>query len=274
MEDRIKFLIETYGNDDQRTNAWFQKRGEMLTASEIWKCFNSSQAARNEIILSKLQPPKNNQGSGVSSLIWGTRFEPIAKEIYCFLEKIEIKDLSCVVHPEHSFIGASPDGLILSNDHRNGRLIEIKCPISRSFDDTTPIPEHYYHQMQLQLECAGLQECDYVEMQFVKCSYTEWTEDNSQFRSCFAVHNNGEVRYRNIFDSLTVEEWSSKELGNDIMDWQIVYWFMKNFRQKLVAKDLDWMPTHFPQIKSVWDEILEHRKNGTLPQVKTTILSL
>ena len=274
MEEQIKFLIDTYGDDDQRTTAWFQKRGEMLTASEIWKCFNSTSAARNEIITSKLQEAKKSSGNGVSALIWGTRFEQIAKEIYCKTEDIYIKDLACVVHPDYSYIGASPDGLILSKNERNGRLIEIKCPISRLFDETTPIPEHYYHQMQLQLECTDLQECEYVEMQFKRCSYTEWVEEPGEFKSCFAVNNEGVVLYRIINDPLTVEEWTSLTIGDAIMDWQVIYWVLKSSQMKLVKKDPDWMPTHFPQIKSVWDEVLEHRKNGTVPQVKSTILSL
>ena len=273
MEDQIKFLIETYGNDDQRTAAWFQKRGEMLTASEIWKCFNSSASARNEIINSKLNVAKKTGGS-VGSLIWGTRFEAIAKEIYCMKEGITIKDLACIVHPEHSFIGASPDGLILCNNERNGRLIEIKCPISRVFNETTPVPEHYYHQMQLQMECARLSECEYVEMQFGRCGYTEWKEDVSEIKSCFAVNNEGVVNYRLITDTRSVEEWTTQEIGSAIMDWQILYWTLKSWRMKLVHKDEDWMPTHFPEIKSVWDEVLEHRKNGTIAQVKSTILSL
>jgi putative phage-type endonuclease len=273
MEEQIKFLIDTYGDDDQRTAAWFQKRGEMLTASEIWKCFNSSQSARNEIIMSKLQSSKKGGGS-VGALIWGTRFESIAKEIYCKTQGITIKDLACIVHPEHSFIGASPDGLILCNNERNGRLIEIKCPISRAFDDTTPVPEHYYHQMQLQLECSGLQECEYVEMQFKRCSYNEWVEETCEFKSCFAVNNEGVVKYRLITDTRTVEEWTSAEIGGAIMDWQLMYWSMKSSRMKLIQKDADWMPSHFAEIKSVWDEVLEHRKNGTVPQVKSTILEL
>jgi putative phage-type endonuclease len=273
MEEQIKFLIEKYGNDDQRTDAWFQKRGEMLTASEIWKCFNSTPAARNEIITSKLAAPKKGGGS-VGALIWGTRFESIAKEIYCKTEGITIKDLACVVHPEHSFIGASPDGLILCNNERNGRLIEIKCPISRAFDETTPVPDHYYHQMQLQIECTGLQECEYVEFQFKRCGYTEWKEEVTQFKSCFAVNNEGSVNYRSIDDVRSVEQWIVEEIGGAIMEWQVMYWALKSSRMKLIHKDLDWMPTHFPEIKSVWDEVLEHRANNTLPQVKTAILQL
>jgi putative phage-type endonuclease len=272
MQERIDYLLENYGIDDQRTAAWFTKRGEMLTASEIWKCFgDATQASRNELIISKLTPPKKQDGQGVGALIWGTRFEPVAKEIYCHLEDVKLVDLSCVKHPQHDFIGASPDGLILSDDHRNGRLIELKCPISRIFDDTTPVPDHYYHQMQLQLECTGLEECDYVEMQFKTMNYSQWMETASEFKSCFAVSSTGEVKYRSINDMFDVNDWQTMF---DLMEWQLVYWVLAHKRTKLIKKDADWMPTHFPEMKATWEEILKHREAGTLPTKDKGILVL
>ena len=101
---------------------------------------------------------------------------------------------------EHNFIGASPDGLILSqNKDLNGRLIEFKCPISRKFDDNTPVPIYYYHQMQLQMECTNLNECDYVEMQFLKLNYSEWYESNEKYKSWSWVSN---IKEKNGFEPL------------------------------------------------------------------------
>jgi putative phage-type endonuclease len=274
MEEQIKFLLDNYGIDDQRTQAWFAKRGEMLTASEIWKSFASATAsARNELIVSKLTPPKKQDGPGVGALIWGTRFEPIAKEIYCHTEKVNLVDLSCVRHPEHAFLGASPDGLILTTDERNGRLIELKCPISRQFSDETPVPDAYYHQMQLQIECTGLKECDYVEMQFKVLNFSEWSDSKAEFKSCFAVHDDGAVTYRPVICALDIHEWQKLVLNNP-MEWQILYWVLVQKRTKLVYKDPDWMPMHFPEMKATWDEIVQHRINGTVPQKDKGILQL
>jgi putative phage-type endonuclease len=268
MEAKIEYLLANYGIDDQRTQAWFTKRGEMLTASEIWKSFGDATAsARRELIMSKLTPPKKQDGPGVGALIWGTRFEPVAKEIYCHTEGVKLVDLSCVRHPEHIFLGASPDGLILTSDERNGRLIELKCPISRSFTNDTPVPDAYYHQMQLQIECTGLQECDYVEMQFKTVNYSEWEQTPAEFKSCFAVDNAGKVEYRNFNETRSVHDWQMAILG-DPMEWQIVYWILIQKRTKLIQKDADWMPMHFPEMKATWDEIVAHREAGTVPSVK------
>lgn len=268
IQSKIDYLLENYGIDDQRTQAWFSKRGEMLTASEIWKCFaDATISSRNEIIMSKLMPAKKQDGQGVGALIWGTRFEAIAKEIYCFMENVKLVDLSCVRHPDHDFIGASPDGLILSSDERNGRLIELKCPISRIFDSNTPVPDHYYHQMQLQLECTGLQECDYVEMQFKTLNYSEWMESDAEFKSCFLVSDSGEVKYRPIHEKNDIHEWRMSVVENP-MEWQTIFWKLAHWRSKLIQKDVDWMPQHFPEMKGTWDEILKHRAEGTFPDVQ------
>ena len=83
MENQVKFLIEKYGKDDQRTEAWHLKRGEMLTASEISKTTKeASAAARHELIVNKLTPREPGQFMTARALIWGTQFEPMAKQIY------------------------------------------------------------------------------------------------------------------------------------------------------------------------------------------------
>ena len=269
MQEQIEFLIKTYGIDDQRTAAWFAKRGEMLTASEIWKCFASAtHASRCELIMSKLAPPKRNDGPAVGALIWGTRFEPVAKEIYSKLGNIQIKDLSCVRHPEHNYIGASPDGLIISDDERNGRLIEFKCPISRQFTDETPIPDHYYHQMQLQMECTNLQECEYVEMQFKTMKYTEWVDTPAEYKSCFIVSSCGDVSYRAFDELIPLVEWQMQITGENFMDYQVIYWTLSNWGQKLTPRDPDWMPMHFPEMKATWEEVVKHREENTFPKLK------
>ena len=183
---------------------------------------------------------------------------------------IKIVDTTCVQHPEHSFLGASPDGIILTEntkDIRYGRLVEFKCPISRVFDETTPIPIHYWHQMQMQMECTDLYECDYVEMKFKQMYYAEWTNLTTEYKSCFAVNTNtGEVRYRHYKDTTPVNEWKIQQFKEDVFDWQLVFWSLENYRKQLVQRDLDWMNDHLPEMKSVWEEIMKHRENNTLPE--------
>ena len=272
--DHIELLIQKYGQNDQRTDAWHTKRGEMLTASEIHKaCKNSSPAARHEIILSKLVPRERGPvGSGPKALLWGTRFEPIAKLIYTtyYQGGVEIVDTTCVPHPVHSFLGASPDGIIITkdkDDYRYGKLVEFKCPISREFSDTSPIPEAYYHQMQLQLECTGTQECEYIEMKFREVNYSEWIDSKAQYKSFFMVFQDGEVVYKDIEDKRDVATWRREVLDEkDDRDFTTTYWYFDTVRMTSVPRDPLWISTHLESFTDVWNTIQEHRKNGTLPE--------
>jgi putative phage-type endonuclease len=277
MNEKINYLLQTYGIDDQRTQGWYDKRRQRITASECWKAFNNAtKSSRFELIMSKLVEPVKTGMNNSRALIWGTRFEPIAKEIYCFVEKIRIEDLTCVPHPQYDFLGASPDGLIISDDFKNGRLVEFKCPISREFDDNSAVPENYYHQMQLQMECTDLSECMYIEMQFSKINYTEWENTFCEFKSCFAVNlKTQEVVYKKIDNKQSLSEWNNSFI-DDVMDWEIIYWTLKKWRHILIEKDKEWFPTYLPQMKQTWEEIMNYKERSTFPTLlrNNTILEL
>jgi putative phage-type endonuclease len=272
MESKIKNLIELYGSDDQRTQAWHLKRGEMLTASEIYKALkDSSPALKHEIIMSKLQPRPRTEGPSPRSLMWGTRFEPIAKEIYClFHGGVEIVDTTCIPHPHHSFLGASPDGIIVTKDpedFRHGKLIEFKCPISREFTQDSPIPPSYYHQMQLQLECTQLNECEYVEMGFKDVSYSAWVDSKAEYKSFFAIYEDElKVRYKSVSDMRDVATWRQEVLGEEYLKWTMVYWTLNNKRETTVSADSEWLSTNLDSFKDIWEQIKKHRAEESLPE--------
>lgn len=271
MEEKIADLIRVYGDCDQRTDAWHARRSTMLTASEISKAKSTATASsRRELIVSKLTPRSGGSG-GVASLDWGTQFEEVAKEL---VEQsgIGIKDLACVVHPDYDFLGASPDGLLLGSGERHGRLIEIKCPISREVDPGAPIPDSYYDQVQLQLACTGLQDCEYSEFKFVKQSFAEWLASSAQ-KSCFAVHTETRaVVYKKISDTRTIQEWMISFM-EDRLDWDLVYWSLKSRKDMLIHKDQEWFSSNLPSFRSVWQEILQYRTSGTLPPpIKSVVI--
>lgn len=265
-------LLTNYGQNDQRTDAWHAKRGQMLTASEIYKALpEATPAQRYELIMSKLTPRAASTGPGVRALLWGTRFEPIAKQIYCELQfNIQIYDTTCVPHPTVPFLGASPDGVIVTDDKtdfRFGKLVEFKCPISREFTEHTPIPDGYFHQMQLQMECTGIDECDYVEMQFKELSYSEWIDSTAPFKSFFAIHEEtGDVIYKDYLDTRDVPTWRRVVLGEKGMEYRIIYWMLNNWRSVTVKKDQQWLTRNLPSFETIWKEIQEYRSSGTFPQ--------
>ncbi len=276
--DHVQELLTKYGQNDQRTAEWHAKRGTMLTASEIYKALpDATPSQKHELVMSKLTPRPKTEGSGPRALVWGTRFEPIAKEIYCKVssEPISIVDTTCIPHPAVEFLGASPDGIILSpGGSRDCRLVEFKCPISRTFSDETPVPVAYYHQMQLQMECTQLNTCEYIEFQFRTPTYTEWKDSTAEYKGFYAVtEDDMQVKYHDLLDTRDPSTWRAEVLG-DVDDWNILYWTLEKYCVKIVQHETDWLAKNLPSMTEVWNTILDHRKNGTLPEhpkEKTTL---
>jgi hypothetical protein len=107
---------------------------------------------------------------------WGIRFEPVVKQVLESRWGTKIQESGRLLHPTEPHIAASPDGLILeaADEARVGRLLEIKCPISRTVGQGVPFD--YWCQMQVQMEVCGIDECDYVEvkLQSFQGADTEW----------------------------------------------------------------------------------------------------
>ena len=77
---------------------------------------------------------------------------------------VKIVEFGLIPHPELSVFGASPDGICDegSPNGYTGRMLEIKCPPKRKF--THEVPQHYWMQMQGQLEVCDLEECDFFQV--------------------------------------------------------------------------------------------------------------
>ena len=192
----VRRVIRVYGQDDQRTAAWHSKRGQMITASELGAIFTGGETRRS-VMVRKLEPPAPSTGPPCAPLIWGTRFEPVAKKIYEEETSCSITDVSCVQHPIHAFLGASPDGIVFptneeSRSTRYGRLVEFKCPFSRVAKDG--VPAAYIHQMQMQMECTGIDECEYVEFRFKQVFYAEWVAFQGR-KGIFVIFEDDTVSY-------------------------------------------------------------------------------
>ena len=251
-------VLRLYGDNDQRTDAWHAKRSEMITASEVYQIFGT-EASRREVMMRKLEPRPQGDGPPIAPLVWGTRFEPVAKKIYEERTRCKIHDVSCVQHPVHAFLGASPDGLIEPHDEmdlrRYGRLVEFKCPMSRAPKDEIPIA--YVHQMQMQMECTGIDECEYVEFRFRQVNYNEWIK-STDMKGFFHVYEDGRVVY---------------DTADHADDAQVIYWILSSIKEGFVKRNPHWLSDHLPQLRSFWDDVCTHRANGTRPE-KTSIVSL
>ncbi len=252
-------VLRDYGKADQRSDAWHAKRSEMITASEVTKAFSgASPSARKELLMRKLDGPKNEGGGAIGACLWGIQFEPIAKKIYGDIQGgAEIVDTTCVQHPVYPFLGASPDGIVLTKDvmdYRWGKLVEFKCPISRPFTQDSPIPDAYYHQMQMQMECCNVDECDYAEMQFKTISKSDWLVTKSPYKGVIAIHDDGRIEYMD--DGADYVTWR-KTLESD--ELRIVFWMLNNIRVENVPRDHNWMSSHLKELRDFWAMVSDCR---------------
>jgi putative phage-type endonuclease len=139
--------------DDQRSDEWFQLRGNMLTASDLAAALGCNFFKNPEtLILEKCGFVKKFEGNEHTER--GIRLEPFVRDLYEKNSQKKVHEFGLLVHPEHKWLGGSPDGIT-----EDGILIEIKCPKKIS----NKVPEYYMPQIQLLLEIIGIEECDFIQ---------------------------------------------------------------------------------------------------------------
>jgi putative phage-type endonuclease len=158
---------------EQRSEEWYKFRGKMVTMSDFYKIFVTG--LRNQLLSSKTEP---KQPSGLGKACkHGIRYEKVVQMLYELRNETELEEFGCIQHEKYSMLGASPDGV---NNSSNAdlfcRLVEIKCPTTRKIIHGE-VPEKYAIQIQGQLECLNLEDCDYIE-----CLFGEYT-DKDEFDS-------------------------------------------------------------------------------------------
>jgi putative phage-type endonuclease len=264
---------------EQRTPAWYAQMTTIISASELGRLFGSPRE-RAKLVMSKMESPlpRSQQlatfSDHMSAFDWGIRFEPVVKQIYEAKHGVTIKELGRLIHRTDPRCSASPDGLIYDcpNNIRTGRLIEIKCPVTREIDDN--IPKEYYAQMQMQLHVTGLQHCDYVEAVF-SSRYKQGNniphEGPSQYNGFVAL-----VRYANleadqefyyIYSPINCPADWSPEIADDEEIVEITPWRLMEWAEHLVARSEEWWTSLQPKMDAFWEDV-EKAKRGefTVPE--------
>jgi putative phage-type endonuclease len=176
----------------QRENQWYLDRHEKITASEISGILDCNiYESRYDILLRKLNPLKDISNS---TMDWGIMFEPVAVEFYEFIKKTKVYSLGLVTHNKHKWLGASPDGILLSN-----KLLEIKCP---KFRNVFGVPLYYWIQMQIQMEVCDIDECDYFACSFHEYkNIDDYNSDSGHKDIQGSLTYNSEIKYYKFTDS-------------------------------------------------------------------------
>ena len=139
----------------QRTPAWFNARRGKLTASNFGTAAGiNPYQSKNKYLReqSGLDPPF----TGNEACSWGTRNEANAIKDYQARTGNVVRAYGFKMHPDHDWLGGSPDGLVGTQG-----MIEVKCPFYKQ-EPHTKIPPHYRCQINGLLEIFDREWCDYV----------------------------------------------------------------------------------------------------------------
>jgi len=266
----------------QRTQQWYEMRHNMISASTLWKTLFSD-ASKKHLIEEKAKPlPQcaNNNCNGFDTpLEWGQRFEPVAQMYYQDKYKTTIKEYGCIPHPDYTFIGASPDGINVDPESPlYGRMLEIKCIVNR---EITGIPKkEYWVQMQLQMECCNLDECDFLECRFKTYDNNDaYNKDTTPDKTkgvicCFYDNERQKFQYEykpfHITDEDNwIEQTMDKVQQNPNKTWiKQVYWYLDEVSCVYVRRNKDWFNSIFSYIELCWKSVEKKRKEYTTSNKK------
>jgi hypothetical protein len=286
--------IQSADQSKQRSIDWYESRYNLLTASNLWKVFGSP-AQYNSLIYEKCKPLEihDRQNSSIcvdsnSSLQHGIRYEPLSILVYEQRYGTKVCDVGCIPHPTYSYIGASPDGIIMEpGSPRYGRMIEVKNIVNR---EITGVPlEPYWIQMQLQMEVCDLDECDFIETRFQPF-------DNIESISMDDDRQKGTILYfypRSMIGDTTTDvspEYAYMPLdihplSEKAVEWirtqcaehprhilyKKTYWVLDQFSCILVRRNREWFREALPKIEEAWNTILAERETGYEHRATNTI---
>jgi len=268
-----EFLDELIGRKqtEQRSAEWYAQMSTIISASEIGNLF-AAPRTRAKMVLAKTLPPQPRYqplavfSDRMAAFDWGIRFEPVAKQLYEYKYGVTVKELGRLIHPTDTRCSASPDGLVYScpKNERTGRLIEIKCPVTREIDGT--VPKDYYAQMQLQLQVTGCKKCDYVEAGFTS-KYNNIPEKvgpalyNGYIGLIRYAEMKGDQEFYYIYSPVNADSEWKPEIKDDEEIIEIIPWRLFQWSEQVITRSEEWWTSIKPVIDIFWKDV-EKAKRG------------
>jgi putative phage-type endonuclease len=267
----------------QRTPEWYAFRQGVITASNIWKIF-ASEAQINSFIYDKCKnadvppPPGGGYVNTQSSLHWGVKYEPLSTMLYEYRNRTQVGAFGCIRHSRYEFLAASPDGINIAEDSSlYGRMLEIKNIVNRDIDGN-PSPA-YWIQMQIQMECCDLEECDFLETRFKEYASAEEFYQDEQHSELgekgvilyFTSNIDGSPIYKYLPIGQTIPENTDLEDWTDLVSSycpenasmkSILFWYLDEYSCVLVKRNRLWFEMAMPKIADMWNLIQKEKVEG------------
>ena len=262
---------------EQRSDDWYRFRWDGLTASNLWKIFDT-QSSLNSLIYGKCVPidVKKYQSVNIDSAFHnGHKYEPLSLMIYEEIYDTEVSEYGCITHDDYEFLKASPDGINTKRGNpRYGRLVEVKNPVSRKL---TGIPKKdYWIQMQHQMEVCDLNECDFLETVFKSYeNEEEFMKDGTFTKTAEGKRKGVLIRYYDSKEPIyeyaplnlskqDFDVWYNETMEkNKHLTWiENIYWYLEDISIVLVTRNRKWYNNALPKMIETWNTILKERKEG------------
>jgi len=271
---------------EQRSKEWYEIREHLLTASSLADSLGKGHfQTRDDLLISKTSERKEIPKASRVIMEWGVKYEPVATEFYEYLYGVKIIEFGLIPHPELSVFGASPDGICDegSPNGYTGRMLEIKCPPRRKF--THEVPQHYWMQMQGQLEVCDLDECDFFQVKLEEY-YSVQDYEKDYYYTDHLIHGKTQeglpkglvISYRSkdsehilygyspwLSPLDDVGNWRDKfieELDDNYIVVEQKWWKIERYECTLVRRDKEWWLSVVPDIIKFWKEVVHYREVG------------
>lgn len=150
----------------QNTKEWHNARVGKLTASRAGAALGVNPWQKPDDLIRAMVREYHGAAPefiGNIATNYGQQHEPLAVLDFMSETGSVVEDAGFYLHPEHDWIGASPDGFV-----GNHGILEIKCPFSLR-DKAQPefktlhAQPHYYAQIQVQLAVTGRTMCFFYQ---------------------------------------------------------------------------------------------------------------
>src|SRR5699024_1540390 len=137
---------------------WFSARKGRLTGSRVGAAlgvnpYKTPDALIREMVREIKGAPAEFAGNVATR--WGNEHEPLVMLDYMSESGDTVEECGLIVHPEHDWLAASPDGFVGADG-----VVEFKAPFGLRNDDnptfkTLAEQPHYAAQVQMELHCSG-----------------------------------------------------------------------------------------------------------------------
>ena len=271
---------------EQKSKEWFDKRNNMITASSCGAVIGQCKYTPiKKVLLDKIglgEKFKENL-----FVYHGKKYEKIAIMIYENIYNTKVGEFGLIQHPTISYLGASPDGIstTLTLDGKInkliGRMIEIKCPPSRKICNQGLIkgdicPDYYWIQVQIQLECCNLPECDFWQCHLIEYKnekeFFDDSVDNLIHSDSQIVNQDESTEIKNEPDKVYIDKRIRKGAiiemlpidRSKIPDREPAEWYGKYIYPPNILMTADeykkWWSSTITNLNSLYPELVKHYK--------------